>query len=57
MTRKGAQMIIETLSLRVFEIQEMKERLTKEEEGHRARILELEQFQEPIQPQPIVSVG
>jgi FtsZ-binding cell division protein ZapB len=57
MTRKGAQMIIETLSLRVFEIQEMKERLTKEEEGHRARIFELEQFQEPIQPQPIVSVG
>jgi hypothetical protein len=57
MTRKGAQMVIESLSLRVVEIHEMQERLAKEEATHRARILELERVQDPIQPQPIISVG
>lgn len=58
MTHKGAQIVIESLSLRVFEIQEIRERLAKEEQGLVARIKELEgRSQGSIQPQPIISVG
>jgi hypothetical protein len=57
MTRKGAQRIIESLSLRILEIQGARERITKEEETLRARIKELEQVQDPIQPQLIISIG
>jgi hypothetical protein len=60
MTPKGAAMVIDTLSLRVFEIQETKERLSKEEEQLKARIKELEQIRdrpESIQPTRIIEVG
>ena len=59
MTRKGAQMIIETLSLRVFEIQEIREKLDREEAKHKARIVELEKVTDDpeIMPQQIVVVG
>lgn len=58
MTHKGAQIVIEALSLRVFEIQEHRERLAKEEQDLVARIKELEgRMQGSIQPQRIISVG
>lgn len=57
MTRKGAQMVIESLSMRIFEIQEARERLAKEEQQHRDRILELEKVSDDIVvPQRIVVV-
>ena len=58
MTRKGAQLIIESLSLRVFEIQDMRERLAAEEAQHKARILELEKVTDnpEIVPSQIVVV-
>ena len=57
MTRKGAQIIIESLSQRFVEIQEIKERLELEEASLRARILELEQVQDDsIKPNPIINV-
>jgi len=46
MTKKGAQMVMESLSLRVFEIEEIEERLAKEKAQHRARIKELEKVEE-----------
>jgi hypothetical protein len=46
MNRKGAQMIIENLSLRIFEIQDICGRLKEEETRHRARILELEKVRD-----------
>ena len=57
MTRKGAEIIIESLSLRIFEIQDMEARLSAEKERHRARIAELQQVSDPIQPSAILSVG
>jgi hypothetical protein len=57
MTRKGAQFVIESLTKRYLEIQEVRARLDKEEADLQARILELEQVQDPIQPSPIVSIG
>ena len=57
MTRKGAEMVIESLSLRIFEIEAFEERLAKEKAEHRARIAELEQVQDPIKPNLILSVG
>ena len=58
MTRKGAQIIIESLSQRFVEIQEMRERLDKEEKSLRARIFELEQVQDSsVSVMPIVIVN
>ena len=58
MTRKGAQIIIEPLSQRFVEIQEMRERLDKEEKSLRARIFELEQVQDSsVSVMPIVIVN
>jgi hypothetical protein len=58
MTRQGAEMIIESLSLRIFEIQDVQARLEAEKEKHRARIQELrQQFINTIEPNPIINVG
>lgn len=58
MTRKGAQIIIESLSQRFLEIQEIRERLDKEEASVRTRILELEQIQDSsVSVMPIVIVN
>lgn len=46
MTKKGAQIIIESLSLRIFDIDDTIERLLKEKEHHRARIRELEHVED-----------
>lgn len=59
MTRKGAQHIIETLSLRIFELQERRDKINAEEAELRARIVELEKVTDDpeITPQRIVVVG
>lgn len=59
MTAKGAQMIIESLSMRVFQIEEAKERLDEEKESLQARIRELEQIRDAdvIRPTAIVNIG
>lgn len=57
MTRKGAEMVIESLSMRVFEIDDTQQRLADEKQRLQARIKELEQVQDPIQPHHIISVG
>ncbi len=60
MTPKGASMVIESLSLRVFEIQEAEQRLAKEKAQHQARIKELERIRDGLPPavltSPIVSI-
>lgn len=56
MTRKGAQMLIESLTQRYLEIQSLREKLDKEEESLQARILELEQVQD-VSVTPIVIVN
>jgi hypothetical protein len=61
MTPKGAAMVIDSLSLRVFEIQELRAKLGKEELQHKARIKELERVRDGLPPavleSPIISVG
>lgn len=57
MTKKGAQFIIESLSLRVFEIEDIEERLAQEKAANRARIRELEQVEDEIIPTPIINIG
>lgn len=56
MTRKGATILIESLSLRVFEIDETTERLSKEKESLQARIRELEQIRDIVEPTPIINI-
>ena len=59
MTPKGAAMMIESLSLRVFEIQDMRDRLNKEEAQLKTRIKDLEKIRdrpEGIQPTRIIEV-
>lgn len=56
MNKAGARIIIESLSLRIFEIEEMEARLAKEKADHRARIAELEKVEDPILPDKIISV-
>jgi hypothetical protein len=58
MTRKGALVIIDTLALRIFELQERRDRINKEESELRARILELEKVTDDpeIVPSQIVVV-
>lgn len=57
MTRKGAAMVIESLSLRIFDIEEHEARLAKEKATHRARIAELEQVRDPVEATRIISIG
>lgn len=59
MTPKGAQMVIEDLSMRVFQIDEVKARLDQEKEALQARIRELEQIRDAdmIQPDPIIQLN
>lgn len=57
MTRKGAQFVIESLTKRYLEIQDLRARLDKEEADLQARILELEQVQDPVVATPIIQVG
>lgn len=57
MTRKGAQILIESLTQRYLEIQELRAKLDKEEESLQARILELEQVQDGVSVAPIVIVN
>lgn len=61
MTRKGAEHVIETLSMRIFEIEDTQQRLQEEKQQLRARIEELEWVADPvegpIQPHHIISVG
>lgn len=61
MTPKGAAMIIDSLSLRIFEIEEHEKRLAKEKAQHQNRIKELERVRDGLPPavltSPIVSVG
>lgn len=54
MTPKGAAMVIESLSLRVFEIEEHEKRLAKEKAQHQARIKELEHIRDGV-PQSVVT--
>lgn len=57
MTSQGAQSLIDNLSMRVFEIQETKERLTEEETRLRLRIIELEVLRDggkPIKPSQVI---
>jgi hypothetical protein len=59
MTPKGATMVIESMSLRIFEIQDIRTRLTAEEEHLKTRIAELEKVRdmpEGIQPTRIIEV-
>jgi hypothetical protein len=46
MTPKGAAIVIESLSLRVFQIQDIRDSLDQEEAQLKARILELEQIRD-----------
>lgn len=55
MTPTGAKHIIDALSIRIFEIQDARVRLAKEEGQLRARIQELEQGS-VIVPTPVVVV-
>lgn len=60
MTRKGANIIIENLSLRIFEIEEREARLAKEKAEHRVRIQELRQTtyeEDVIKPLPVITIG
>lgn len=57
MTKKGAQMVIESLSLRIFQIEETEQRLAEEKAELRARIKELELVEDPIVPSTIINVG
>ena len=61
MTRKEAELEIETLSMRIFEIEDVQQHLKDEKQQLRARIEELEwvvdPIAEPIIPHLIVSVG
>lgn len=60
MTPKGATMVIESISLRIFEIEEHQARLAKEKAQHQARIKELERIRDGLPPavltSPIISV-
>lgn len=57
MTKKGAQILIESLSLRVFQIEETEERLSLEKAELRARIQELELVDDPIVPSSIININ
>jgi hypothetical protein len=60
MTPKGAEMVIESLSLRVFEIQDRRAKLEAEETQLAARIKELEMIRDagaPVVATRIISVG
>lgn len=57
MTPKGAQQVIESMSLRVFEIEETERRLSEEKEHLRGRIAELESVRDSIVPSPVVLIG
>lgn len=57
MTPKGAQMVIESLSLRVFEIEEVEAKLAKEKADLQVRIRELEETRDSIVPTPIINIG
>lgn len=60
MTPKGAAMVIESLSLRVFQIQDMRDRLNIEEARLKTRIVELEKIRDGVPPavqiSPIIEV-
>ncbi len=60
MTPKGAAMVIESLSLRVFQIQDMRDRLNIEEAQLKTRIVELEKIRDGVPPavqiNPIIEV-
>ena len=60
MTPKGASMVIESLSLRIFDIEEAEARLAKEKAQHQSRIKELERIRDGVPPavvtSPIISV-
>ena len=53
MTKAGKKILIDALSLRIFEIQEARARLAAEELKLRGRIYELE-TDDPISPTPVV---
>lgn len=60
MTPKGAEIVIESLSLRVFQIQDMRDRLDAEEATLKARLVELEKIRDGVPPAvqvtPIIEV-
>ena len=57
MTPKGAQHVIESMSLRVFEIEESEQRLAAEKRHLQQRISELEHVRDRVEPFRIVMVG
>lgn len=60
MTPKGAEMVIESLSLRVFEIQDRRAKLEAEEAQLKARIKELELIRDagaPVVATRIIEIG
>ena len=57
MTRKGAILTIESMMIRLAEIQSTRERLVEEEKKLVLRIHELEKVRDPICPNKIVFIG
>lgn len=57
MTPKGAAIVIDSIDLRIFEIDEIQSRLAQEKEQLRTRRNELTQVRDRIDPNPIVSIG
>ncbi len=56
MTRKGAQLLAASLVDRMWEIQEIRGRLDKEEERLLKRLSELEEVQDPVPGVPVILV-
>lgn len=55
MTHNVRKLIIETLSMRIFEIQDIREKLEREEEALRARVCQLETG--PMKGDRIIDIG
>jgi hypothetical protein len=56
MSPKGAQLVIDSIDLRIFEIEDIEARVRAEKAILRARREELTKLQEPIVPDAIVSI-
>lgn len=57
MTRKGAVLVINSMMIRLSEIEEAREKLAAEEKQLVLRIHELEKVRDPICPNKIVFIG
>jgi len=57
MTRKGAVLVINSMMIRLSEIEDAREKLAAEERQLVLRIHELEKVRDPIIPNRIISIG